>query len=99
MATNIRYVLKHKSKFFDTFFNDLQTVSIEYRKWLKKVGILRVKYQLASCMSTKLPFGMVWGFSDLGKIRTPDSFGEQFCWMIRKCAVARFELMIRLAEQ
>ena len=43
MATNISYVLKHKSKFFDTFLNDLQTVSKEYQKRLKKVGILRVK--------------------------------------------------------
>ena len=42
MATNISYVLKHKSKFFDTFLNDLQTVSKEYQKRLKKVGILRV---------------------------------------------------------
>ena len=33
----------HKSKFFETFLNNLQTVSIEYRKRLKKVGILRVK--------------------------------------------------------
>ena len=44
MATNISYVLKHKSKFFDTLLNDLQTVSKEYQKRLKKVGILRVKY-------------------------------------------------------
>ena len=43
MATNISYVLKHKSKFFDTFLNDLQTVSKEYQKWLKKVGIWGVK--------------------------------------------------------
>ena len=43
MATNISYILMHKSKFFETFLNNLQTVSIEYRKRLKKVGILRVK--------------------------------------------------------
>ena len=43
MATNISYVLKHKSKFFDILLNDLQTVSKEYQKRLKKVGILRVK--------------------------------------------------------
>ena len=43
MATSISYVLKHKSKFFDTLLNDLQTVSKEYKKWLKKVGILGVK--------------------------------------------------------
>ena len=43
MATSISYVLKHKSKFFDTLLNDLQTVSKEYQKRLKKVGILRVK--------------------------------------------------------
>ena len=35
----------HKSEFFETFLNNLQTVSIEYRKRLKKVGILRVKSQ------------------------------------------------------
>ena len=43
MATNINYVLIHKSNFFDPFLNDLQTVSKEYQKQLKKVGILRVK--------------------------------------------------------
>ena len=48
---------------------------------------------------TKCPFGRVWGLSDPGEIRTPDSFGEQFCWVIRKCAVARFKLTIRLAKQ
>ena len=36
MATNISYVSKHKSNFFDTFLNDLQAV---YQKRL----ILRVK--------------------------------------------------------
>ena len=45
MATNISYILMHKSKFFETFLNNLQTVSIEYRKRLKKVGILRVKHE------------------------------------------------------
>ena len=50
MATNISYILMHKSKFFETFLNNLQTVSIEYRKQLKKVGILRVK-SLASAMA------------------------------------------------
>ena len=33
----------HKSKFFETFLNNLQRVSIEYRKRTKKVGISRVK--------------------------------------------------------
>ena len=47
MATNISYVLKHKSKFFDTFLNDLQTVSKEYQKRLKKVVILKVKEVVA----------------------------------------------------
>ena len=42
MATNISHILMQKSKFFETFLNDLQTVSIKYRKRLKKVGILRV---------------------------------------------------------
>ena len=46
MATNINYILMHKSKFFETFLNNLQTVSIEYQKRLKKVGILRVKILL-----------------------------------------------------
>ena len=43
LATNICYILIHKSNFFETFLNDLQTVSIECQKRLKKVGILRVK--------------------------------------------------------
>ena len=43
MATNISYILMHKSNFFETFLNNLQTVSIQCRKQLKKVGILRVK--------------------------------------------------------
>ena len=43
MATNISYILIQKSMFFETFLNYLQTVSIEYQKRLKKVGILRVK--------------------------------------------------------
>ena len=46
MATNISYLLKHKSKFFDIFLNDLQTVSKEYQKRLKRVGILRVNFNL-----------------------------------------------------
>ena len=43
MATNISYILMHKSKFFETFLNNLQTVSIECQKRLKRIGILRVK--------------------------------------------------------
>ena len=38
MATNISDVLMHKSKFFDSLLNDLQTD----QKRLKKIGILRV---------------------------------------------------------
>ena len=47
---------------------------------------------------TKCPFGRVWGLLDLGGIRTPDSFGRQFCQRIRKYTMVRFELTIRLVR-
>ena len=61
MATNISYILIHKSKFFEIFLNDLQTVSKEYQKRLKKVGILRVEMMLLITLwhdvdKTKRPF-------------------------------------------
>ena len=42
MTTNINYVLIYKTKFFETFLNDLQTLSEEYQKRLKRVGVLGV---------------------------------------------------------
>ena len=46
MASNISYLLMQKTKSFETFSYDFYTVSIEHRKWLKKVGILRVKCEV-----------------------------------------------------
>ena len=69
MATNISYVLKHKSKFFDTFLNDLQTVSKEYQKRLKKVGILRVNGECQ--VRTSPPAFFFHLTSDLSKIQFP----------------------------
>ena len=46
MATNISHVLIQKSRFYETFLSILQTVSEEYQKRLKKVGILRVKLDI-----------------------------------------------------
>ena len=51
MTTNISYLLIHKSKCFDTFLNDSQTVSKGYQKRLKKFGISRVKYLLFSFLA------------------------------------------------
>ena len=42
MTTNIKYVLIYKTKFFETFLNDLQTLCEEYQKRLKRVGVLGV---------------------------------------------------------
>ena len=36
MTTNINYVLIYKTKFFETFLNDLQTLCEEYQKTAEK---------------------------------------------------------------
>ena len=54
MATNIRYVLIHKSMLFETFLKDLLMASKEYQKQLKKVRILRVKLRLHILLALKM---------------------------------------------
>ena len=68
MATNISYMLMHKSKFFETFLNNLQTVSKEYRKRLKKVGILRVKEKVEMKSKIQSKLSDFAGHNTFGKV-------------------------------
>ena len=65
MTTNISYVLIHKSKCFDTFLNDLQTVSKEYQKQLKKV---RIFYGLSNIIAARFKIDNVVSGQALPKI-------------------------------